>query len=131
MKALIVAFYQENATVGAFSVIVKTDGWFAALFVTLARRRARVLGPGACTTLCCCQARPGTMHRGAPATNVTTDSYIELCIKIAIMGDQSSSSFFTSPMDPISPQNSFGFENTYLRSPLSLSLYLRRNIHVH
>ena len=41
MKVLIVAFYQENATVGAFSVIVKTDGWFAALFVTLARRRAR------------------------------------------------------------------------------------------
>ena len=51
MKALIVAFYQENATVGAFSVIVKTDGWFAALFVTLARRRARVPRPGACTTL--------------------------------------------------------------------------------
>ena len=39
MKALIVAFYQENAPV--VFVIVKTDGWFAALFVTLARRRAR------------------------------------------------------------------------------------------
>ena len=31
MKALVCAFNQEKAIVGAFSVIVKTDGSFAAL----------------------------------------------------------------------------------------------------
>ena len=36
MKALVGAFNQEKALVGAFSVIVKTDGSFAALFVIMA-----------------------------------------------------------------------------------------------
>ena len=37
MKALVGAFNQENALVGAFSVIVKTDGSFAALMITYIR----------------------------------------------------------------------------------------------
>ena len=37
MKALIGSFNQENAQVGAFSVIVKTDGPFAALMITYIR----------------------------------------------------------------------------------------------
>ena len=35
MKAVVAAFNQEKAQVGAFSVIVKTDGSFAALFTTV------------------------------------------------------------------------------------------------
>ena len=35
MKALVGAFNQEKALAGAFSVIVKSDGSFAALVVTL------------------------------------------------------------------------------------------------
>ena len=34
MKALVCAFNQDKALVIAFSVIVKTDGWFAALLMT-------------------------------------------------------------------------------------------------
>ena len=37
MKALVGAFNQEKALVGAFSVIVKTDGPFAALMITYIR----------------------------------------------------------------------------------------------
>ena len=35
MKALVGTFNQEKVLVGAFSVIVKTDGSFAALVVTV------------------------------------------------------------------------------------------------
>ena len=35
MKVLVAAFNLEKALVGAFSVIVKTDGSFAALFTSL------------------------------------------------------------------------------------------------
>ena len=42
MKALVEAFNQEKALVGAFSVIVKTDGSFAALTAALQQRTVGV-----------------------------------------------------------------------------------------
>ena len=42
MKALVGAFNQEKALIGAFSVIVKTDGSIAALVTILVTRHAEM-----------------------------------------------------------------------------------------
>ena len=41
MKELVGAFNQENALVGALSVIVRTDGSFAALIMAVRRQEGR------------------------------------------------------------------------------------------
>ena len=47
MKVLVGAFNQEKALVGAFSMIVKTDGWFTALVECVWVVRVTVLQIGA------------------------------------------------------------------------------------